>query len=108
MRKDNTPCIRQGLDGLYHICRNNKWGVVDEHLHVIIPFKYSHICYCDENDLFLVVNYDNNPHHGLVNKQGKEQVPLIYEEIKKNSDGTYRVQKDGEEYTIDKNGNRIE
>ena len=26
----------------------------------------------------------------------------------KNSDGTYRVQKDGEEYTIDKNGNRIE
>jgi len=83
LRKDNTPCIRQGLDGLYHICRNNKWGVVDEHLHVIIPFKYSHICYCDENDLFLVVNYDNNPHHGLVNKQGKEQVPLIYEEIKK-------------------------
>ena len=106
LRKDNTPCLRQGLDGLYLIRRNDKWGVVDKQLHVIVPFKYGHVCFCDENGLFLVESGSQSGQCGLVNKQGKEQVPLIYKEIKKNSDGTYRVQKDGEEYTIDKNGNR--
>lgn len=108
LRKDNTPCLRQGLDGLYHIRRNDKWGVVDKQLHVIVPFKYGHVCFCDENGLFLVESGSQSGQCGLVNKQGIEQVSLIYEHITKNSNGTYTVQKDGKGYSIDKNGNRIE
>ena len=55
-----------------------------------------------------MVDRNTNPHqYGLVNKQGQEQVPLIYEGITDNSDGTYTVKRDGQEYTIDKYGKRI-
>lgn len=107
LRKDNTPCLKQGLDGLYHICRNGKYGVVDIQLHVIVPLKYGFVCFCDENGLFLVKSDSQPGQWGLVNKQGIEQVPLIYEHITKNSNGTYTVQKDGKGYSIDKYGNRI-
>ena len=49
--------------------------------------------------------------YGLVNKQGKEQVPIKvpikYEYITRNKDGTYTVKENGAEFKIDKDGNRI-
>ena len=47
-------------------------------------------------------------HLGLVNKQGIEQVPPIYDHITLNKDGYYTVKHDGREFRIDKDGNVIE
>ena len=108
LRKDNTPFLSSCGDGLYRICRNGLWGVVDKQLQVIVPLKYGYVWSWDKNELAWVVDRNTNPHqYGLVNKQGQEQVPLIYEGITDNSDGTYTVKRDGQEYTIDKYGKRI-
>lgn len=108
LRKDNTPFLSSCGDDSYEICRNGKWGVVDNQLQVIVPLKYGCVWSWDKNGLISVVNYNTMPYqYGLVNKQGQEQVPLIYEDITENSDGTYKVKRDGQEYTIDKYGKRI-
>ena len=103
-RKDNKPLDSCG-DGLYEICRNGKWGVIDDQLNQIITNKYDHIWSFDENDLILV---KVNSHYGLVNKQGIEQVPPIYDDITHNDDSSYTVKQNGREFRIDKDGNVIE
>ena len=109
LRKDNTPFLSSCGDGLYRICRNGLWGVVDKQLQVIVPLKYNYVApYWDKNELITVRDYNTNTYqYGLVNKQGQEQVPPKYEGITLNSDGTYKVEKSGQEYTIDKYGKRI-
>ena len=58
----------------------------------------------DENDL---IEVEKNNFRGLVNKKGEEQVPVEYERISPiNYDGTYTVKQNGEEFNIDKKGNR--
>ena len=104
-RKDNKPCLRSCGDGLYMICRNGKWGVIDDQLNQVIPNKYDHIWSFDKNDL-IEVRIDS--HYGLVNKQGIEQVPPIYDHITLNKDGYYTVKQNGCEFKIDKDGNVIE
>ena len=103
-RKDNKPCLRSCGDGLYMICRNGKWGVIDDQLNQVIPNKYDHIWSFDKNDL-IEVRIDS--HYGLVNKQGIEQVPF-YDDITLNEDGYYTVKQNGCEFKIDKDGNVIE
>ena len=104
-RNDNKPCLSSCGDGLYEICRNGKWGVIDDQLNQVIPNKYDDIWSFDKNDL-IEVRIDS--HYGLVNKQGIEQVPPIYDHITLNKDGYYTVKHDGREFRIDKDGNVIE
>ena len=104
-RNDNKPCLSSCGDGLYEICRNGKWGVIDDQLNQVIPNKYDHIWSFDKNDL-IEVRIDS--HYGLVNKQGIEQVPPIYDHITLNEDGYYTVKQNGCEFKIDKDGNVIE
>ena len=104
-RKDNKPCLVSCGDGLYEICRNGKWGVIDDQLNQVIPNKYDCIWSFDKNDL-IQVRIDS--HYSLVNKQGIEQVPPIYDHITLNKDGYYTVKHDGREFRIDKDGNVIE
>ena len=104
-RNDNKPCLSSCGDGLYEICRNGKWGVIDDQLNQVIPNKYDCIWSFDKNDL-IMVRIDS--HYGLVNKQGIEQVPPIYDHITLNKDGYYTVKHDGREFRIDKDGNVIE
>ena len=104
-RKDNKPCLHSCGNGLYEICRNGKWGVIDDQLNQVIPNKYDCIWSFDKNDL-IEVRIDS--HYGLVNKQGIEQVPPIYDHITLNKDGYYTVKHDGREFRIDKDGNVIE
>lgn len=103
-RKDNKPLDSCG-DGLYEICRNGKWGVIDDQLNQVIPNKYDSIWSFDKNDL-IIVRIDS--HLGLVNKEGLEQVPPIYDHITLNNDGYYTVKQNGCEFRIDKDGNVIE
>ena len=104
-RNDNKPCLSSCGDGLYEICRNGKWGVIDDQLNQVIPNKYESIWSFDKNDL-IMVRIDS--HLGLVNKQGIEQVPPIYDHITLNEDGYYTVKQNGCEFRIDKDGNVIE
>ena len=104
-RNDNKPCLSSCGDGLYEICRNGKWGVIDDQLNQVIPNKYDCIWSFDKNDL-IEVRIDS--HYGLVNKQGIEQVPPIYDHIALNEDGYYTVKQNGCEFRIDKDGNVIE
>ena len=104
-RNDNKPCLSSCGDGLYEICRNGKWGVIDDQLNQVIPNKYDCIWSFDKNDL-IQVRIDS--HYSLVNKQGIEQVPPIYDHITLNKDGSYTVKHDGREFRIDKDGNVIE
>ncbi len=104
-RNDNKPCLSSCGDGLYEICRNSKWGVIDDQLNQVIPNKYDCIWSFDKNDL-IEVRIDS--HYGLVNKQGIEQVPPIYDHIALNEDGYYTVKQNGCESRIDKDGNVIE
>ena len=104
-RNDNKPCLSSCGDGLYEICRNGKWGVIDDQLNQVIPNKYDSIWSFDKNDL-IEVRIDS--HYGLVNKQGIEQVPPIYDHITLNKDGYYTVKQNGCEFRIDKDGNVIE
>ena len=106
--KDNTPVLNECGNGLYELCRNGKWGVVDAQLNQIVPFKYDCVWSFDENDLIRVrIDHAGGHAYGLVNKQGQEQVPVIYENVKKNPNGTYTVKQNGIEFVIDKNNNKI-
>lgn len=102
--KDNKPALSSLGKGLYKICRGGKWGVIDENLQQIVPFKYNFIWTFDDNGLSMC---RRDKLYGLINLQGEEQVPAIYDQISNNRDGSYTVEKDGVEYKIDANGNRL-
>ena len=106
-KKDNTPALYEVGNGYFRLCRNGKWGVIDTQLNLIVPYKYDCIFRIDKNGLFKVRISNGSKHlHGLVNAQGKEQVPVIYEHLSDNN-GTYTVKKDGKEFQIDEHGNEI-
>ena len=107
-RKNNKPVLDECGNGLYRISRGGKWGVIDAQLNLIVPIKYGFVWSYDQNGLIMVCNYDVSPYqYGLVNMQGTLQVPVIYEHITENNDGTYTVKQHGQEFVIDKNGSRI-
>jgi len=103
-KHDNEPFLSKCGDGYYELYRNGKWGVIDIKLRTIVPFNYDYVWSFDENDL---IEVEKNDLRGLVNKKGEEQVPVEYESISPiNYDGTYTVKQNGEEFNIDKKGNR--
>lgn len=108
-KKDNKPFLRSCGKGLYDICRNGKWGVIDENFNQVIPFKYDGIGTFSRNGLIgvSVRLEDGRLLYGLADKQGVERVPLIYDSIKRNSKGYWIFSKDGEMFTFDKFGKRI-
>lgn len=105
LKGNNKPFLNECGDGFYALSRKNKWGVIDDKLNQIVPFKYDCLWNFDDNDLLLVRN--DNLKYGRVNKQGKEQVPVKYDDIDINEDGTYTVEYNGEKSKIDKFGNSI-
>lgn len=105
-KTDNTPALHNCGDGLFKLKRNGKYGIIDSQLNNITPFKYDFIWSFDKNGLCLVrIRHNNSWVHGLVNKQGEEQVPLIYEDITSKGD-KYEVKQNGKTYIIDKLGNK--
>ena len=82
--------------------RNGKYAIIDSQLNKVTPFKYDFIWHFDKNELCMV-RMDNK--YGLVNKQGEEQVPVIYDDIT-GEEHLYKVKLNGEEFTIDVFGNR--
>lgn len=102
LKKDNTPVLYPCDEGYYELHRNGKYGIIDSNLKNIIPFKYDCIWHFDDNNLCEVRIGD---HYGLVNKQGVEQVPVIYEDINRKG-RQYEVKLNGEVFIIDEFGNK--
>jgi len=103
-KKSNNPFLSSCGDGLYKICRNGKWGVIDKQLNQVVPCNYDWVWSFDKNGLLEVKDAG---HYGLVNIQGNEQVPVIYDNITKNTDGTYTVKHNNDAFKIDKYGQKI-
>lgn len=101
-KKDHTPLLRNCGDDLYVLMRAGKYGIIDSNLKNITPFNYDSIRHFDRNDLCEV---RIGHHHGLVNKQGEEQVPVIYEDINRKG-RQYEVKQNGEVFIIDEFGNK--
>ena len=107
-KNDNKPALDMAGNELYKIARNGKMGAIDEKLKVIIPIEYDYVCHCDKNGLFLVRNDEGKiMKFGLVDRNGAEILPTIFDLIKLNEDGTYTLEKGREKFDIDKNGKRI-
>ncbi len=101
-KKDLSPALDRCGDGYYELKRNGKWGIIDLQLNPITQFKYDCIWSFDKNSLCEV---RINDCYGLVNKQGAEQIPVIYEHISRKG-RLYEVKLNGEEFTIDEFGNK--
>jgi hypothetical protein len=106
----------------YKAFLNNRWGIIDSYNNKITQIKYDESIYCrhefDENGLCEV---KIGKFMGLVNKQGVEQIPVVYEGniircvITYTRDGEvtrkeceYKVKQNGEEFRINKNGRKID
>lgn len=107
----------------YKAVLNNKWGIIDSYNNKITQIKYDKSTDCrpefDESGLCEV---KIGKLMGLVNKQGVEQIPIVYEGniIRKRityktpegevtrKECEYGVKLNGEKFTIDKFGNRID
>ncbi len=96
---------------------SGKFGMADTKGNIILPFEYDTINYLfyDINNYrftdmdFLPAGFfgaKKNGRWGVVNKDGKEQVPFIYDHMKRyTEDGLIIVTKDKKEGVIDINGN---
>ena len=102
-KNDNSPAFSSCGNNLYKLKRNGKYGIIDSNLNPITLFQYDHISRFDNNGLCEVKIDDR---YGLVNKQGVEQVPVIYERISRKG-LLYEVKLNDEEFTIDVSGNKI-
>lgn len=103
-KQNNKPVLSSCGKGFYKLCRNGKWGVVDEQLNEIIPCKYDFIWSFDKNDL-VMVRLGNK--YGLVNKHGDVKVKVIYDDITENDDPSYTVKQGNKEYKIDNHGKEL-
>jgi hypothetical protein len=109
-KKDNKPVLRSCGKGLYEICRDTKWGVIDENFKQVIPCKYDRIGKFSRNGLIGVSIRleDGRFLYGLADLQGVERVPVVYESIRRTAKGIWIFGKDGEEYAFNKFGERVE
>lgn len=88
----------------YCIPKNGKWGVYDCHGNQMVPCKYDSIWSFHDNGLCMVRRGDL---HGFVNEQGKEQIPIEYEEITLFENGVTTAKKDGRYGLIDEHNNIV-
>ena len=70
-------CIQLREDGMFDVSSDDGLGLMNENLQVIIPMKYDYSIDCLSQ--LNIVSRQNK--YGVVNSQGKEIVPCIYESI---------------------------
>ena len=108
-KKDHKPVLRSCGNGLYEICRNGKWGVIDEDFNQVIPFMYDGLGTFGRNGLMRVSirQEDGRLLYGMINLQGEAKMPVVYDSIRINPNGTYTIRKDGKECSVDRYGKQI-
>lgn len=68
-----------GTDSIARVRKGDKWGLVKDGIIQIVDFKYDSICDFDLFGQMAVVELDGK--YGLVNDEGDEIVPCIYEDV---------------------------
>lgn len=93
--------------GYAPVTDGKKFGLVDVHGTVLVPIKYDEVGSFNDPypDLSLV---KLGGKYGLVNKQGKEVLAPIYDNIDPPVGTIMKVKKDKEEFYMDTNGKRVE
>ncbi|MBM6993176.1 MAG: WG repeat-containing protein [Prevotella sp.] len=107
-RTSGFKSVDEFRGGYAVVSDGKKYGIVDVKGNVICPVKYDAIesNYSQHYPDLCEVNL--NGKLGLVDKQGKEVVKPIYDEIGAISSGTMQVTLGKEKFYIDTNGNRME
>lgn len=88
---------------------NDKWGLIElPNLERVVGFKkYDSFWSFDENGLCLV-RLDEKPYlYGYVNKQGAEQIPVVYDHLYSFDNGITIAKKDGWYGAIDMNNKTV-
>jgi len=90
-------------DGLARVKTNQKWGFVDTTGNVVVPPKYNQV----ENFVDGLAKVRTGQRWGLVDKTGAVIIKPTFEWIYDFNDGIAKVKIDGEEYYMDRNGQRV-
>ena len=99
------PIYESCGSGFYSILQNGKWGIFDESSDSFItPCKYDCIWSFDDNGL-CQVRIDKE--YGYVNKDGKEQIPVVYDHLYNFENGVTTAKKNGYYGIIDENNNIV-
>jgi hypothetical protein len=90
-------------DGLARVKTNQKWGFIDTSGNVVVPPKYNQV----ENFVDGLAKVRTGQRWGLVDKTGAVIIKPTFEWIYDFQDGIAKVKIDGEEYYMDRNGQRV-
>ena len=103
------PIYKSCGRGLYVIPQNDKWGIWDNRLgKIVVPCQYDSIWSFDENGLCMVRKDDAGGYrYGYVNKQGQEQIPVVYEHIYRFENGVTTAKMSGSYGIIEENNNIV-
>lgn len=96
---------RNFSEGLAAVKLNDKWGYIDKTGKEVIPLKYDNVGYYFSEGLARV---KLNGKWGFVDKSDRVVIPLKYDSVDYFSENKAKVTLNGEEFYIDKNGNRVE
>jgi KWG Leptospira. len=90
-------------DGIVVVISNNKVGFVNFKEKIVIPPKYDSYSSFSEQ----VAAVRQVKLWGFIDTRGNEVIPFIYSDVKDFKDGKSLVEKNGEQFYIDKTGKRI-
>lgn len=81
---DQLTSYRDGIP----VCKNKKWGYVDNEWNLVVPARYKDIYKCEDN--YYVVQFDDDQ-RGVIDKSGKILLKGPYENVYMFCDGIFRV-----------------
>ena len=92
-------------DGYARVELNDKWGFVDKTGKEVVSLKYNEVKNFSEG--LAAVRLDDK--WGFVDNTGKEVIKLQFDAVRNGfSDGKALIYSDGGQFSIDKNGNKVE
>lgn len=92
-------------DGLARVGKDERSGYIDKTGKEVIPSVYDHAYRFSEEQLAPV---KMNGKWGFINKEGQVTIPFQYDSADSFRDGVVPVEKDGEDFQIDKYGQPVE
>ncbi len=102
------PAIYTDVQGFYEglsaVSLADKWGYVNTAGKVVVPVKYDQVTIFKDG----IATVKLNKKWGAINKEGAEVVPLHFDYVGFFNDGKASATKDGQKFTIDKTGTRID
>lgn len=89
-------------EGIYPIARNDRWAFLSKDGFRITEYKYTDATTQFSDGTSIVVVKSNK--HGVINKQGAEIIPPIFDKIITLTDGTFKVTIDDQSFSISSKG----